>query len=232
MTTERLVKWSKNAQEFFETAEDNSIVLDLVISFGCASQTGEGFEELVNTINSPDIKRKIKKVNITDTSYLYRHTIGQFSGYCDVNIPTEWFLRNKSAVGKITVPTELKSWVTGLQNLGFRDWYKQIREDFIKDVDFRNIVIDMANTALLKSCEDGEIGKNIDFILEETAYTCLNFKNVNMVYPMDIAGPVQKAIEKYNLNVCHLSYSISDHAGRHKALVLDRNKTNDEIVNL
>jgi hypothetical protein len=32
MSTERLVKWSKEAQEFFESAEDNSIVLDLVIS--------------------------------------------------------------------------------------------------------------------------------------------------------------------------------------------------------
>ena len=39
MATERLVKWSKEAQEFFEKAEDKSVVLDLVISFGCASQT-------------------------------------------------------------------------------------------------------------------------------------------------------------------------------------------------
>jgi hypothetical protein len=42
MSTNRLVKWSKQAQEFFEKAEDNSIVLDLVISYGCVSQTGEG----------------------------------------------------------------------------------------------------------------------------------------------------------------------------------------------
>jgi hypothetical protein len=39
MSTERLVKWSKEAKEFFEKAEDNSIVLDLVISYGCASQS-------------------------------------------------------------------------------------------------------------------------------------------------------------------------------------------------
>ena len=86
MSTERLVKWSKEAKEFFEKAKNNSIVLDLVISFGCASQTGEGFEELVNTINSKEIKRKVKKVVITDTSYLYRHIIPYFSGYSDKNI--------------------------------------------------------------------------------------------------------------------------------------------------
>jgi hypothetical protein len=40
MSTERLVKWSKESQEFFEKAKDNSIILDLVISYGCASQTG------------------------------------------------------------------------------------------------------------------------------------------------------------------------------------------------
>ncbi|MDR1523447.1 MAG: hypothetical protein LBS29_05830 [Endomicrobium sp.] len=60
----------------------------MVIPFGCASQTGEGFEELINTINSESIKRKEKKGVITDTSYLYRHTIPYFSKYSDPNIPT------------------------------------------------------------------------------------------------------------------------------------------------
>jgi hypothetical protein len=44
MARERLVKWSKEAREFLKKAQDNSIVLDLVISYACASQTGEGFE--------------------------------------------------------------------------------------------------------------------------------------------------------------------------------------------
>ncbi|MDR2436908.1 MAG: hypothetical protein LBD17_02380 [Endomicrobium sp.] len=48
MSTHRLVKWSKESQEFFEKAADNSVELDLVISYACASQTGEEFEELVN----------------------------------------------------------------------------------------------------------------------------------------------------------------------------------------
>jgi hypothetical protein len=53
--------------------------------FSCASQTGEGFEELINAINSEEIKRKVKKVVITDTSYLYRHDIPEFSKYSDPN---------------------------------------------------------------------------------------------------------------------------------------------------
>jgi hypothetical protein len=43
MSTARLVKRSKEAKEFFDKAKDNSIVLDLLISYACASQTGEGF---------------------------------------------------------------------------------------------------------------------------------------------------------------------------------------------
>ncbi|MDR2617069.1 MAG: hypothetical protein LBC22_04620, partial [Endomicrobium sp.] len=139
--TSRLAKWSREAKDFFEKAEDNSVVLDLVISYACTSQTGEGFEELVNSINSPDIKRKVKKVIITDTSYLYRHTIPSFSGYCDVNIPTEWYLKNKKAIENLTVDFELKSWFAGLQKDGFNDWYKQIKKDFVNDIEFKNAVI-------------------------------------------------------------------------------------------
>ncbi|MDR3071763.1 MAG: hypothetical protein LBU29_04145, partial [Endomicrobium sp.] len=110
MPTDRLVKWSKESAEFFEKAEDNSIVLDLVVSFRCASQTGEGFEELVNTINSEKIKRKVKKVSITDTSYLYRHVIPEFSKYVDSK--TKWFLNNKHIIEKFEIDIELKSWFT------------------------------------------------------------------------------------------------------------------------
>ncbi|MDR2616718.1 MAG: HAMP domain-containing histidine kinase, partial [Endomicrobium sp.] len=103
-------------------------------------------------------------------------------------------------------------------------------KDFVNDIEFKNAVIDMANSALLKSNGSGDIGKNIDFILEKTAYTCLNLSNVNMVYPMPICIPVKMAIEKYNLNVRHLSYTISWYAQENEALVLDRNKVNNEII--
>jgi hypothetical protein len=68
--------------------KDNSVILDLVISHGCAIQTEKGFEELINTINNESIK-KSKKIIIRDTSYLYRHTIPHFLGYSDLNIPKE-----------------------------------------------------------------------------------------------------------------------------------------------
>ncbi|MDR1522653.1 MAG: hypothetical protein LBS29_01645, partial [Endomicrobium sp.] len=139
MATERLVKWSKEAKEFFEKAEDSSVVLDLVISFGCASQTGEGFEELVNTINSEDIKRKVKKVIITDTSYLYRHDIPEFCKYSEPSIPTEWYLKNKGAIEKIKVDKELKSWAEGLNSEEFKEWYKKIMIDFEGDENGNNM---------------------------------------------------------------------------------------------
>ncbi|GHT96183.1 hypothetical protein FACS1894122_14320 [Alphaproteobacteria bacterium] len=54
MSTSRCVRWSKEALDFFESADDNSVFLEVVVSYSCASQTGEGFEELVNSINSDD----------------------------------------------------------------------------------------------------------------------------------------------------------------------------------
>jgi hypothetical protein len=60
MATNRCVKWSQDARSLFESASDNSLILDVVISCGCASQTGEGFEELVNSLNSDDLKKNKK----------------------------------------------------------------------------------------------------------------------------------------------------------------------------
>jgi hypothetical protein len=140
MPTERLVKWSKEAKEFFEKAKDNSVVLDLVISYGCASQTGEGFEELVNTINSESIKRKVKKVVITDTSYLYRHDIAEFAKYADLTIPTIWYLVNKKSIEKLMVPIELKSWSNEVETDTFKKWFDKILVDYKEQTNFRDIV--------------------------------------------------------------------------------------------
>ena len=130
MSTEKLVKWSKESKGFFEKAEDNSIVLDIFISYSCASQTGEGFEELVNTINSESIKRKVKKVIITDTSYLYRHGIQNFQKYSDSKMPTEWFLINKDSINKLKCNYEVKSWANEIKTDAFSKWFKQIMIDY------------------------------------------------------------------------------------------------------
>jgi hypothetical protein len=46
-----------------------------MVSQANESQTGEGFEELVNSINHPNISKKVKKLVIIDTTFLYRHCL-------------------------------------------------------------------------------------------------------------------------------------------------------------
>jgi PAS domain-containing protein len=216
MLIERLIKWSKKAQEFFEKAEDNSLILDLVISYGCASQTGEGFEELVNTINSGSIKRKIKKVVITDTSYLYRHIIPEFSKYADPTIETEWYLKNKKAIEKLKVDTELKSWANGINTETFEKWYQKIMIDFAGDdkgnginLEFRNEVKREASSYVYKK---GTILRhNLNFILEECAYSCAFLDNVVMVYPGKPTISVEMSMKTNNIiQFLHLDYTISE----------------------
>jgi hypothetical protein len=219
MPTDRLVKWSKEGKEFFEQAEDNSVVLDLVISIGCASQTGEGFEELVNTINSEEIKRKVKKVIITDTSYLYRHDNPEFAKYADPNIPTEWYLKNKEAIEKLKVEKEVKCWAVGLNTKEFKKWHDKIRRDFEGDengagiiLKFRDKVMQASSVAAYKNNTD--VKGCIEFMLEETAYTCAFFNGSALVYPSNLASPIKNTIERYNVNFKHIDYKISKQSQR------------------
>jgi hypothetical protein len=39
---------------------------------------------------------------------LYRHGIPEFAKYVDPTIPTEWYLKNKEAIGKLSIPTRVK----------------------------------------------------------------------------------------------------------------------------
>ena len=215
MSTDRLVKWSKEAKEFFKLAVNNSIVLDVFISYSCASQTGEGFQELVNSLNSEDIKIKLKKVIITDTSYLYRHTIPKFVEYSEPSIPTEWYLKNKETIEKLTVPTELKSWASEVKNDSFNKWKEQIMIEYRGDKngcgivqDFRDSVIAEASVAAYKSKK--ELKDCINFMLEECAHACTTFNGtINLVYPMKVSLPLVNLAERYNLSINHLSYRAS-----------------------
>jgi signal transduction histidine kinase/FixJ family two-component response regulator len=234
MTT-RCVKWSEEAADFWETAPDESVVLDIVVSYSCESQTGEGFEELINSLNSENIKRKIQKVNITDTSYLYRHTIPEFSAYSDPSVPTKWFLTNKSSIEKLTIDKEVKSWASGLADALFQSWFKKIKEDFAGDLYgsgilplFREAVLSEANDAVSEI--KGTLRQCIDFILEECAYTCAFFKNVIMVYPTGLTRPIEIATEQYGNDIRSLSYNLSNNAQRNKHRGLDKNKLNSAII--
>ncbi|GHU19946.1 hypothetical protein FACS189472_10470 [Alphaproteobacteria bacterium] len=232
MITNRRVRWNKEALEFFESADDESLVLDIIISYSCASQTDEGFEELVNSIES--IKRKIKKVNITDTSCLYRHSIPEFSQYSDSSKQTKWFLNNKDSVSKLMVDYTMKSWTDGLRDVKFQQWIKQIRIDFAGDEsgnnveqEFRDAVLVAANEAVSKG--SGTLKQCINFILEECAYTCAHFRNIIMVYPMDLGAPLMSVIRRYNLDIRILHYRTSNYEQTHRH-VPNKNKINQEVI--
>jgi hypothetical protein len=219
MAPDRLVKWSKEAQEFFEKAQDNSIVVDLVISYGCASQTGEGFEDLINSINREDIKKKVKKVNITDTAYLYRHCTSDCLRYVDKNVSTLWYINNKSFINNLKVEVNLKSWVDGISTDTFKHWHKQILLDYNGDgkgngIDrkFRELIISDASVASYKG--DILFQQCVDFILEECAYICANLKNSVIIYPMPFYASINYIVTKYKLNLLHLFYTVSRYAKR------------------
>jgi hypothetical protein len=124
--------------------------------------------------------------------------------------------------------------VGGIDSEEFEKWYKQIKEDFLSDVVFKESVIQMVTNVFSKAislCEgQRELGNIINFILEETAYTCANFKSVNMVYPTGVSEPVDISIKKYNLSTKLLSYKVSNHAQCHSIRILDRAVVDREVI--
>jgi hypothetical protein len=214
MLTERLVKWNKEALEFWQQQKKKNVVLNVVISVGSVSQTGEGFEELVNTINSQDIKSKVKKVIITDTTYLYRHSIPEFSYYRDQKFQTPWYVNNKTTISKLEINTELKSWVNEINTENFKQWYKKIMQNYSGDEKWKEIDEDYKklvdeNALGSSSRGNGSFEQCRDFILEECAHLCAMLKNTVIAYPMPFYSSMRYLIEKYKLNITHLVYKLS-----------------------
>ena len=154
MSTNRCIKWSEGVLDFFSVAPDKSIVLEVVISYGCKTQTGEYFEELVNAINKEEVKSKVKKINLTDTSYLYRHCIPEFAKYTDKSVETEWFVKNRDVISKLQSEhiVEMISWSEGLNDDSFCYWYKQIKKDFAGD-EHGNDVVQLFRDVVLSTAE-------------------------------------------------------------------------------
>ena len=216
MSTTRCVKWSKEARDFFSSASDNSVVLDIVISHECRSQTGEGFEELVNSINSEEIKKKVKSVNILDTSYLCRHVIPTFAKYSNPEMPTEWSLTNKHSIEKLEIDNVIiRSWTKEINTSAFKDWFKQIMLDYAGDEngkgivqEFRDLVI--ADSAVAAYKNNTPLENCIDFMLEECAHVCSNFySTTNLVYPMKVSRSVEELASRYHIDINHLRYRTS-----------------------
>ncbi|MBQ3565465.1 MAG: GHKL domain-containing protein [Alphaproteobacteria bacterium] len=236
MSTDRLVRWKDAAKSFWNDASDNSIVLEVVISYKCKTQTGEAFEELVNTINSSPVREKVKRVNITDTSYLYRWTIPEFSVYADTSIPTKWFLANKDFIDKLEVEHKLLHWKDGLDDPRMNDWLKKIRVNFAGD-EYGNGIIPEFRQAVLEDAEkfamkgSGSLANCIGFILEESAYTCLHFPEAVMAYPSAPLPSMKLIIDHYTKNFRQLAYSMSNNAQRRSHSYSEMSEINYEIVN-
>ncbi len=218
--SERMVKWAKDALDFWEESPDGSVVLQCVISYGCVSQTGEGFEDLVNTLNSFPFKNKVKKLYITDTSYLYRHCIHEFSAYCEKDVPTIWYLNNKAEIERLEVETELLSWADGLERREFKEWHERILKDFGGDSDGNGIVRDFRDLTFTDASLSAYKGNYelpccIDFMLEECAYACAFLQDANLLYPMGLARCMKNAFSRYGINSKLLNYKTSRYAQKH-----------------
>ncbi len=88
---------------------------------------------MVNLLNSEPTKRKIRKLSILDTSYLYRHGIPEFEKYSDPSVPTEWFLTNKDAIEHIETPVNLRSWAKEINCKEFLVWKERVYSEFEGD---------------------------------------------------------------------------------------------------
>ncbi|MDR2644465.1 MAG: hypothetical protein LBB44_00540, partial [Endomicrobium sp.] len=98
------------------------------------------------------------------------------------------------------------------------------------DSNFKDAVIQLAMEFTTKNFYDVEIGRSIDFILEETAYTAFNLNGANVVYPTGISEPVDISLRKYNLYTRFLSYKVSNHAQYHSVVILDRATVDREVI--
>ncbi|MDR2724038.1 MAG: HAMP domain-containing histidine kinase [Holosporaceae bacterium] len=237
MNIKRQVKWSPEALTFFKSQNDSSIDLTVIISRANESQTGDGFEELVNSINSEYIKKKINKVIILDTTFLYRHCIPEYAMYSDINLPTIWLLTNRSSIKKIECIVEMQCWFNQVNSDAFNHWYKQIKKDFAGDEngegivpEFRKILLEEIETFVSKG--KGTHKECSNFLLEEYSHTCAFLKNTAVVYPRPFSPPMENIIERYNLNMRCLNYNLSNYTRTHQHNTYGENKINAEIISL
>ncbi|MDR2395089.1 MAG: GHKL domain-containing protein [Endomicrobium sp.] len=210
------MKWTKEGLDFWKKkgGGGRSVFLNVLISVGSVSQTGYGFEDLVNSINSQ--KYKIKKLFITDTTYLYRHCVPEFAVYQDQKLQTPWQQSNKGALSKLEVDTEVKSWANEIKSELFYQWYKQILQDYTYDKSYRELTNENASIAALKGNCSFEQCRN--FILEEGAHLCAVLKNAVIAYPMAFCSSIRFLIEKYKLNITHLTYKLSSFSRKRNSI--------------
>lgn len=233
--TEKCAKLSKELLAYLDSQPENSVDLLLMVSYACLSQTGQGFEEFVNAMNTDRVRSKVRNLRIVDTSYLYRHTIPAFEQYAGANARSRWLEENEPSLQKLQINTDLRTWGPYLETDEFKHWLKQIYADFNGDengkgvvLSFRDIVV--AEAAVFSSKMQVEMGQCIKFILEECAQACAYFTDqLNLIYPMKMTGPLSNVMERYNIHVNHYRYrtSVQNHEMPEQ---IDFDQLNKEIV--
>jgi signal transduction histidine kinase len=225
MSTERLVKWSKEALGFFEKSENKSIELTFMMSQANENQTGEGFEEFVNSINK--LGPKINKLVIIDTTFLYRHCVPEFSQHLNENIATIWFLNNRNSINKIQCDVSIESYVKQVNSNLFKQWYNKIVKDFEIVEDFKKLLMHEAKMFFSKG--KGSFDECLKFLLEEYAHVCAFLKNRNIVYPRPFSPTMLNVIERYALNITGVHYDVSNRVRKYNGKDL-RKDVNEKIV--
>ncbi|MDR1103755.1 MAG: hypothetical protein LBK92_00115 [Endomicrobium sp.] len=128
-------------------------------------------------------------------------------------------MKNREAIEKLEVEKEVKSWAVGLNTKEFKKWHDKIRKDFAGDergegivLEFRDKVMQASSVAAYKNNVD--IKGCIDFMLEETAYTCVFLDDSAVVYPSNLASPIENTILRYKYKCKHVDYKISKQSQR------------------
>jgi signal transduction histidine kinase len=198
-----------------------------MVSQANESQTGEGFEEFVNSIN--ELSQKIKKLVIIDTTFLYRHCILEFSQHLNENVATIWFLNNQNTIKKIQCDVLIESYVQQINSSLFKSWYNKIVKDFEMIKDFKKLIMHEAKTFFKKG--KGSFDQCLEFLLEEYAHAAAFLKNRNIVYPMPFLPAMVNIIQRYKLNIYGVHYSISNYMRKYNGKNF-RNFVNEEILQL
>ncbi|MDR3256841.1 MAG: GHKL domain-containing protein [Endomicrobium sp.] len=235
METNKLVKWSEEAREFFESSIDNSVDLTFIVCHDCKSQTEKGFEEFVNSINNESIKRKIRKLIILDASYLYRHSIPGFAQYSTPNILTIWRINNQNLIDKLTCNVEINSWAEQIKSHNFKRYHKQILLDYTGDENGNGLVQEFRDIVTMEAQNGSAKGKGTfegcrDFILEECAHACAYLKDAVVAYPMPLSMPMLNTIKRYDIQLLHLYYMISNNARNSQRITNDYTQINQKLL--
>ncbi|MDR1362316.1 MAG: HAMP domain-containing histidine kinase [Holosporaceae bacterium] len=231
------IKWNHETLNFLEAAADNSLEPIFIVSHASKSQTFEGFEEFVNSINCENIKRKIKKLHILDASYLYRHCIRGFLQLSDPNVHSIWLLNNRDAIKRIECEVVIDSWIEQINDDAFRHWHNKIVVDASGDKNGTGAIPEIkrlleANVALKVAKNKGSATGCLNFLIEEYAHTCAFLKDAVVIYPQPFSQLMQLIIAHHNLNITHLRYNLSNRTRSRKEIRHDHKAITQEIISV